>query len=234
MSTFMVLPDDHFGVFVENGMDEQRLLWLANAIGEQKLRLAVEKACKKYPESKPFVSKLLKNLRLTVPVAAYAPVTIPVYRVYVLFLADGSKLKVGMTGLWPSRAYSFLQLRQEMGNLFDLDRSTALLVGSDKKQALSLETDVKRRFATRKAPSPWQIVAGEDGIRRESTQIPYGAGGHQEWFWGTAYDDILAFLSTNDGQNFPSFLSLRDALYHDIRAPNDMQDSIMNISGNFS
>lgn len=96
------LPADQFNVVVENDMDRLRLLWLVNRIGETKLRKSVAKYMARWPGSLPFVSTLLQWYGLKVPVAVYAPaeasVRIPVYWVYLLWLADGSKIKVGMTG----------------------------------------------------------------------------------------------------------------------------------------
>jgi hypothetical protein len=59
---FTALPPDHFGVHVADEMDEKRLLWLVNEIGEAKLRRSVEKYHERYPDARPFVSRLLKDL----------------------------------------------------------------------------------------------------------------------------------------------------------------------------
>jgi len=51
-STLPILANDNYGVHVENDIDVRRLAWLVNTIGEEKLRCAVEKIRKKYPETK--------------------------------------------------------------------------------------------------------------------------------------------------------------------------------------
>lgn len=62
------LPTDCYGFFVENDLDARRLLWLVNQIGEQKLRNGVAKYNEKYPDSKPYVSLMLKRYKLKSPV----------------------------------------------------------------------------------------------------------------------------------------------------------------------
>ena len=62
------LPTDCYGVFVDNDLDTRRLLWLVNQIGEQKLRSGVKKYNDKYPDSKPYVSLMLKRYKLNSPV----------------------------------------------------------------------------------------------------------------------------------------------------------------------
>ncbi len=66
------LPDENYGVIVKNDKDARCLLWLVNKIGESKLIASVEKYNKRYPESKPYISTLLKWYRLTVPVNIYS------------------------------------------------------------------------------------------------------------------------------------------------------------------
>ena len=105
---FHSFPEDNFDVHVENEMDERRLLWLVNTIGEKKVRASARKY-KYYPESKLFVSILLKRFRLKVPAEVYSEVKVPIYRVYVLVLRDHSAIKLGMTGDWLNRAYAFVK-----------------------------------------------------------------------------------------------------------------------------
>jgi hypothetical protein len=107
-SIFTTLPEDNFGVHVENEIDERRLLWLVNQIGETKLRNSAAKRSKYYPDSKLFVSVILKRFQLKVPPSVYTEVKVPIYWVYILVLQDHSAIKVGMTGGWPNRAYTFV------------------------------------------------------------------------------------------------------------------------------
>ncbi len=67
-----MLPNENYGVIVKNDKDARCLLWLVNEIGESKLVESVEKYNKRYPESKPYISTLLKWYRLTVPVNIYS------------------------------------------------------------------------------------------------------------------------------------------------------------------
>ncbi|OAI08046.1 hypothetical protein A1332_08225 [Methylomonas methanica] len=66
------LPDNTYGVLVENDKDARSLLWLVNEIGEDRLITSVEKYNKRYPDSQPFVSTVLKWYRLKVPVSVYS------------------------------------------------------------------------------------------------------------------------------------------------------------------
>jgi hypothetical protein len=181
------LPADRFNVIVENDMDRLRLLWLVNRIGEAKLRKNVAKYQARWPGSQPFVSVMLQRYGLKVPVAVYAPVRIPVYWLYLLWLVDGSKVKVGITGNWPGRAYGFVKFRRKITDVFDVDRSRALLVGGSKAEVLRRERELKSRFAAWGVDSPWH-----DGL------VYYGAGGHREWFNGSVGEDLVKVASTFD------------------------------------
>lgn len=64
---FDTLPPDDFGVEVDNDADSACPLWLANHIGETKLRASVAKYAERRPGSKPFVWTLLRWYRLHVP-----------------------------------------------------------------------------------------------------------------------------------------------------------------------
>lgn len=196
------LPDDEFGVLVENDMDERRLLWLVNEIGEKKLRASVNKYNARYPDCKPFVSLLLKWYQKTVPVAIYAPVRGPVYAVYLLVMTDGSAMKIGHSGGWHERSYAFLNGKQHLEDLFDFDRSCAATIGSSKKDAAAIETSVKHKFHAFSTVSPW-----ERGL------IPYGCGGHTEWFVQDCYQDVVSYL-TSEATRFPGgeMHTLRSAL----------------------
>jgi hypothetical protein len=65
------LPDNTYGILVENDKDTCSLLWLVNEIGEDRLIASVDKYNKRYPDSRPFVSTVLKWYRLKVPVKVY-------------------------------------------------------------------------------------------------------------------------------------------------------------------
>ncbi|HEX7642574.1 MAG TPA: hypothetical protein VF472_10260 [Burkholderiaceae bacterium] len=189
---FKSLPPDNFGVHVENEMDERRLLWLVNQIGEKKLRISAGKRNKYYPDSKLFVSVILKRFHLKVPVSVYAEVNVPIYRVYILVLCDHSAVKIGMTGTWPSRAYAFVKTADYAKNfdddvreLFDENQSIAFDAGSEADARL-LEKAAKQLYSKFQAPSPYHR-----GL------IPYGCGGHKEWFDYSIYDDLVRYLSTD-------------------------------------
>jgi hypothetical protein len=66
------LPDNTYGVLVENDKDARSLLWLVKEIGEDRLIASVEKYNKQYPNSRPFVSTVLKWYHLKVPVSVYS------------------------------------------------------------------------------------------------------------------------------------------------------------------
>ncbi|MGM9516980.1 GIY-YIG nuclease family protein [Roseateles sp. DB2] len=199
--TFEELPEDHFGVLVQNEMDERRLLWLVNQIGEGKVRASAAKRNKHYPESKLFVSVLLKRFHLKVPVHVYAPVRVKIYAVYVLCLRDDSAMKVGFTSNWPSRAWDYVKPRSELDELFEIDKSVAIHFDS-KDQAMRAEGLVKERFASYRVESPYH--------RR---LIPYGCFGHTEWFNTSQYDDVLDLLAAERAPAASRVVSLREAIY---------------------
>ena len=73
MTTFINDPPDNaYGVIVVNDKDAKSLLWLVGQIGENRLIASVEKYKKRYPNSRPFVSTVLKWYRLKVPVRVYS------------------------------------------------------------------------------------------------------------------------------------------------------------------
>ena len=106
---FTELPEDNFGVFVENDKDEKKLLWLANEIGEEKLRKSAQKRNKYYPDSLLFVSVILKRFQLKVPPSVYTETNVPVYWVYLLVLNDHSYIKIGMTNNILGRVYAYVK-----------------------------------------------------------------------------------------------------------------------------
>lgn len=184
------LPDDNFGVYVENEIDRVRLLWLVNQIGEEKLRRSVGKYKAKYRDAQPFVSRLLTWYRVKVPVELYAPVRVPVYWVYVLCLRAQPKIKIGMTGSWPKRAFDFVKLHAAIEDVFDVDLSVAVLVGGDKQEALRIEREAKHLFAKWRVESPWR-----DNL------IPYGADGHKEWFAADTYFKFMDYVASLEIKN---------------------------------
>ena len=182
---FNTLPEDKFGVYVQNEIDARRLLWLANKIGEKKLRLSANKRNPYYPDSKLFVSVLLKRFNLKVLVEIYNAINIPIYRVYILVLHDHSKLKVGITGNWPHRAYAFVKTANyrknfdgELKNFFDLHQSMAFPAGT-KHNALRIESVAKKLCSPHKVPSPAR----------------YCCGGHHEWFDYSIYPNLVKYFS---------------------------------------
>lgn len=150
---FDALPEDNFGVHVENEVDARRLLWLVDKVGEEKLREAAASRHKYYPESKLFVSKLLKRFRLSVPLDGCSKHSIRRYCVYVLVLRDHSAIKVGMTGRWPERAYDFVKTAaytrkfdDDLAHSFDMEMSAGFAV-PDESAARKIEREILTVFA---------------------------------------------------------------------------------------
>lgn len=189
LTKFTSLPEDNFGVLVEDEKDARRLLWLVNQIGEAKLRKSAAKRGQ-YPDSQLLVSVILQRFQLKVPTHVYAEVKVPIYCAYVLALSDGSAVKVGMTGDWPGRAYSFVKTANYRENfddaltaLFDREKSMAFHVSSN-SAARAIEKSIKKAFAARRVESPYNR-----GL------INYGCGGHKEWFEHSAYAEIVEHLA---------------------------------------
>lgn len=177
------LPDDNFGVQVDNDMDRRRLLWLLNEIGEKKLRQSASRRGR-FPENPLYVSKILSRYGLKVPTSVYAPVRVPTYFTYLLVLKDRSVVKVGMTGDWPHRCYAFLRsFRTTVDDTFDLDLSLAFPADS-KVAALEIERTIMRQFANHSAPTPY-----------DRNLIRYGCGGHKEWFHMETYEELVLAMS---------------------------------------
>ena len=189
------LPPDDFGVEVDNDADRACLRWLANQIGEPKLRASVSKYAARWPGSKPFVWTLLRWYRLHVPRAIYAPVRIPVYWLYVLCRLDGTEVKIGMTGDWPSRVSAFALPYRAVEDVFHLDRSRAFLVGGSKAEALRRESEIKKQFAA------WRVDARS-----------------REWFDGAVSDDVLAAAASFDDESALVMQTLRAAMEVQARA----------------
>ena len=182
------LPPDQFDVVVENDMDAARLLWLVNRIGIDKLRNSVDKYKTRWPDSKPFVSTLLRWYRLKVPVAVYAPVRIPVYWLYLIYLRDGREVKIGMTGGWPARVFAYAYPYKQVADVFDVHLSLAFLVGGSRAEVQRRETALKQKFA------------------------PYRISGHTEWFAGHVWDELLTMAYGFDGASHSVVQTLSSAL----------------------
>lgn len=189
------LPAHHYGVHVENDMDARRLLYLVEQIGAEKIVSSAYRYSQKYPGSRIFVSTLLKRYRIKVPARIFAPVNVPLYRVYLLLHPASSKLKIGYSGDWLYRAARF-----ECD--FDLDRSIGIDFGGDKASAQAAEKMAKSIFQ-------W--------ARTEPPPVPFGAYGHTEWFKAIIFDDAATEISAFNTQHKRDSLTMRNALAHDLR-----------------
>jgi len=194
-SAFDDLPPDQYGVLVEDEVDAIRLKWLVDAIGETKLRRSVAKYNVQYPGCKPYVSRLLNWYHRKVPVKLYAAVPVPVYWVYILRMQCDPKIKIGMTGRWPYRAWDFVRKaneyepdRDRLALTFDLEASQAWLVGGNKIEAKRREDILKDALSAWRVESPWK-----DG------HTNYGTGGHKEWFDASQLPLAIALVSSFDG-----------------------------------
>ena len=204
------LPDDHYGVHVENEMDELRLLWLVNKVGEEKLRNAVAKIKSYYPDTKPFVSKLLKRFRLKVPPNVFRPVKVPIYYVYVFKLQDSSEVKIGYSFDPIKRVFNLIHPHRNFEEVFDLERSCCFLIGPNEEDARWVESAAKKQFANMHENQP--------------SCIAYSAGGRKEWFNGEVYDQIVFFLSNYGVNNERSSRSLWDVMRTDLRIASHERD----------
>ncbi|MFC0349382.1 hypothetical protein [Undibacterium danionis] len=201
-------PADFYGVHVQNEIDALRLLYLVEKIGEKKLRATVKKVTDRYPGFKPFVSKLLGWYRIKVPVSVYAPIEIPVYRVYALILVDHSKIKIGYSKNWVKRASNFHISSLNPADLFDLDKSFSVLVGAKIADAKELELKALNYF--RQKPG-YQTTP--------PANLMYSATGTNEWFAGHAFLEIEHFLLNCDVNSSRSQMRLSDAIaLHELHA----------------
>lgn len=129
--------------------------------------------------------------------------------VYLLLLADHSKLKVGFTKNLVQRLCAYPYKPHLMFKVFDLSKSVAVELPS-KVAAFTLEKSTLRQFHQWKAESPWHVVTGPDGTQRECGPIRYGAGGHKEWLSGQIFNEAKYFLcNAGAGEQRPT-LSLLD------------------------
>jgi hypothetical protein len=191
------LPADHYGVHIGNEMDARRLLYLAGKIGAEKVTRSASRYTEKYPGERIYVSTLLKRYGVKVPTQVYAPVNVPLYRVYMLLHLASSSIKIGYSGDWIQRALAF-------ECEFDLDRSISFSF-HDKASALAAESYLKRQF---------------DWARTEPPAVPYGAGGRKEWFDAAIYHEALTLISTFETPKPRKPLTLRIAHEYDIgRSP---------------
>jgi hypothetical protein len=188
------LPAHHYGVHVANDMDARRLLYLVEQIGAEKIVKSATNYTQKYPGTRIFVSTLLKRYRIKVPVRIFAPVNIPLYRVYLLLHAASSKLKIGFSSDWLNRAVRFKCQ-------FDLDLSVGIDFGSDKAGAMAAEKMAKTTFQ-------W--------ARTKPPPVPFGAGGRTEWFKAIIFDDAATAIATFNTQHKRNVLTLSKALAHDL------------------
>lgn len=195
------LPAHHYGVHVENEMDARRLRHLVEQVGAAKVEGSAARYSEKYPGSRIFVSVLLKRYGVKVPARVFAPVNVPVYRVYVLVHAPSRKLKIGVSGDWTRRAFAFSRDASLDG--FDLDRSVGIHFGSDKKTALAAERMAKNRL--------------HDAMTTPPDCVPYGAYGHTEWFNAGIYADAIAAIAAFNTPDKRDSMRLREALASDLR-----------------
>jgi hypothetical protein len=195
------LPSDYYGVIVEDEMDRRRLRWLVQKIGETKLRASVQKYKDRYVGSLPYVSTLLKWYRLKVPVAAYAPVRVPVYVVYLLVHRGGSAVKVGSSGFWIQRVASMVPLGCNIDDVFDLELSVALTVPS-KSVAGAVERTILARTSELRCEAPFACQHGDGGVT--------WSAGQTEWRFAQARELVERLLIQSAGGS--PLLSLKLAL----------------------
>lgn len=67
------LPEDNYGVRVMCRDDRVRLLWLANEVGEKRLRESVRRYQQRFIGTMPYVSKMLRWHGLEVPPEVCVP-----------------------------------------------------------------------------------------------------------------------------------------------------------------
>lgn len=176
------LPDDFCDVHVEDEMDARRLLWLIQQVGEEKVRKSARKY-RYYPDSKIFVSVILKWYNRKVPTHVYAPVYKPIYSVYLAPSAIKPAFKVGFTGQPVThRLYSFTTPDIPLTDVFKIDQSLYVLAGT-KRAAMSLERQIKKSCTARTVTMAY--LAG----------LTYGACCHTEWFYLDALPTALAIVA---------------------------------------
>ena len=192
MQALQPLPLDSYGVHVANEMDHRRLLWLLNKIGEKKLRKSSDKYKSKNNGAAIYISTLLKWYQLKVPSIVYSEKYITNYCVYILVSAKCPVIKVGVTGRWPARAFSFakqsyfqLYKVDKLLQVFDIQQSFAIYTGSE-KLARSIESAAKRKFKNFSVQPPL-----------ESQLRSYGVQTSKECFSNDIYTDLVDFLHSS-------------------------------------
>ena len=189
------LPEDLCDVHIENEMDARRLLWLIQKLGQDKIRKSAQKY-KYHPESKIFVSELVRRYRVKIPVAFYAPTYVKMYCVYIAPLIGHPIFKVGYSGRLVDRLNSFVKSRSAIGEFFDINRGVFAFVHS-KSQAMKIEARIK-------------TICKEYAIGNAYSlgYTPFGASGHKEWF---SIDGIEAAMIELRSTGYES-RAIRDAL----------------------
>jgi len=132
--------------------------------------------------------------------------------VYLLALADQSKIKIGITKDIAQRLCNFTYQSRQVFTVFDLRRSVAVELPT-RQDARFLEAAALHHFRRWQVPSPWSVVEGNDGIQRERGSIRYGAGGHEEWFDESIFTDAATFLSIHGAENARQMIPLQQMVY---------------------
>lgn len=187
--------DAHFGVFIENEMDEIRFAYLLKVLGPEKLWRAVAVYRRRWPDSKPFVSSLLKRYNIKVPAHLYAPKQPGRPSVYLLVCADWSVFKVGFSERWRQRVLAFSHTPDL--DAFDPDLTGAVYF-ADSAAARQCERAIKD--ATR------------NSVVEPPSFVPYGAYGHGEWRAIAAYEKAREILHSSASCASQSFESLQIAM----------------------
>lgn len=190
------LPADYYGVRVDNEMDSRRLLYLITQVGAEKVAGSASRYSQRYPGERIFVSVLLKHYRIKVPSHVFAPTQVPFYRVYLLLDPASATVKLGYSGDWIARAGQFQRD-------FDPDRSVGIAFGGNKASALRAERMAKSLFRWAKAEPP---------------RVPYGAGGHLEWYHAVILDAAATAIASFEMPRQRNLWTLREAWQHDLRA----------------
>jgi hypothetical protein len=192
----MHLPADTYEVHIENEMDARRLKYLAEQVGARKVAASARKYAQRYPGSKIYVSTLLRWYRIRVPAHIFAPVNVPLYRVYLLLHEPTGRIKIGCSGNWLQRIQNF---SADHGlDDFDLDRSVGISFLGDKQTARKAELASLKTFM--------------DFGAEEPEYIPFGAGGRTEWFQGVIYGAAFEAIATFDATSRRPFITLRQAI----------------------
>jgi len=206
------IPSDYYGVLIETDVDLIKLRYLVELIGEAKIRRSAERYTEKWPDTKPYISKLLKDYRVKVPVSLYRKVPTPVYCVYVLIIAGQDALKIGMSQYPLRRAASMPNIsaiRNAGGVLgyYEADGSFFLQIGHCREDALKIEQKML-------------LFTAHYSIDK-AVGISFGAGGSHEWRSLRALPRISYFLE--DLYQGNACTTLRDGVekYHETLSEQD-------------